>query len=238
LRSTFDNSRLVRLLGGWAPAEGEPSGMDFAERLSLWFNAFDAIRLQALHQSLRSDDAAALARPVRKPQARTGGLAEEVQRVRAILARAIAQDPMTDNPDTGYAAYRRRHAELQGRMELMIAPLREHVRQALAGASPRLRQLAALDAGLEQVLATREQTLLPTVATLLERRFRQLQRAHESALEPAGGPEEAAAPGRPDSWQPIFEQDWRDALLAELDLRLEPVTGLVEALTNESNIQP
>jgi hypothetical protein len=237
LRSTFDNSRLVRLLGGWAPAEGEPSGMDFAERLSLWFNAFDAIRLQAVHQSLRSDDAAARARPARTPRAGAGALAEEVQRVRAILARAIAQDPMADSPDTGYAAYRRRHAELQGRMELMIAPLRDHVRQALAAASPRLRQLAALDAVLEQVLATREQTLLPTVAIQLERRFRQLQLAHERALEPAGEPDEAAAPQRPGSWQPLFEQDWRDALLAELDLRLEPVTGLVEALTNESNLQ-
>lgn len=211
--------------------------MDFAERMSLWFSAFDAIRLQAVHQSRRSDQPADQARPVSLPQARRQGLAEEVQRVRAILARAIAQDASAQASDTGFAAYRRRHMELQGRMDLMIVPLRDHVRQAVAGASPRLRQLAALDAVLEQVLAPRAQSLMPAVANLLARRFEQLRQAHEGAAEQAGPQEATAAPQPASGWLQIFEKDWRDALLAELDLRLEPVTGLVEALINETNIQ-
>jgi hypothetical protein len=210
--------------------------MDFAERMSLWFNAFDAIRLQAVHQSFRSDEAAGHGASTNTPTVRTRGLADEVRRARATLAHAIAQEPGANAPDTGYAAYRRRHLELQRRMETMIVPLRDHVRQGLAAASPRLRQLAALDAVLEQVLAPREQSLLPTVATLLQRRFDQLRLANPSAPDLAGQQDDAAAGQRP-PWLQSFEEDWRDALLAELDLRLEPVTGLVEALTNESNIQ-
>jgi len=38
--------------------------------------------------------------------------------------------------------------------------------------------------------------------------------------------------GRP-GWLASFATDWRNALLAELDLRLEPVAGLVDALRNE-----
>jgi hypothetical protein len=98
-------------------------------------------------------------------------------------------------------------------MEQMIRPLREHVREALSVASTGLHKLAALDAALDGVLAPREQAVMPTTATLLQRRFGQLRKA--------GEPIEA------------FEKDWRQALLAEVDLRLEPVLGLVDALHHE-----
>src|SRR5437899_11541101 len=54
LRSNFGSSRLVRLLGKGVPAVAEAPGMDFAERLSLRLNAFDAMDLQWAHQSIRS----------------------------------------------------------------------------------------------------------------------------------------------------------------------------------------
>jgi hypothetical protein len=225
LRSTFDNSRLVRLLDGWAPAQVEASGMDFAERMSLWFNAFDAIRLSAVHQSSRTDAAAAGTPRTNSPAPRVRAAGEELRQARATLAKAIAQVVDTDASDPGYLPYKRRHLELQRRMELLIPPLRDHLRSALASASPRLRQLAELDAVLEQVVAPREQSLLPTVAGFLEQRFNQLRQGHASSSD------------GDKAWLRTFEQDWRDALLAELDLRLQPVTGLLEALTNESNIE-
>ena len=101
----------------------------------------------------------------------------------------------------------------------MIAPLRDHVRQTLSRISPKLRQLAALDAVLEQLLAPRAQLLLPEVASLMERRFE-----HLAQSDAAGWPE-------------AFAKDWRLALLAELDLRLEPVAGLIEALNKELKYQ-
>jgi hypothetical protein len=226
LRSDFASSRLVSLLGAWTPVEGDGSGMDFAERLSLWLNAFDAIGLQAAHRSIEAIRTAAPgvrgARPVRAED-----LQEDIRRVRTVLSAAIARDPIeitgADPADPGYGPYRQRHLELQRQMEQMIAPLRDHVRQALSRVSPALRRLAALDAVLEQVLAAREQQLLPTTAALLERRHDQLRRQQADESSTTG----------PD-WRDAFERDWRQALLAELDLRLEPVTGLVDALSNTS----
>jgi hypothetical protein len=251
LRSSFSRSSLVRLLDAWTPAEAEASGMDFAERLSLWLNTFDAIHLQAAQQAIRALPAAAPARPSRPPRA--AELAADLERVRGTLARAIAQDPLTldlppppEHPrlrtgaakaapaaeDPGYAAFLQRHLDLQRQMELMIEPLREHVRQALGRGSPGLRQLAALDAALEPVLARHAQALLPTLPARLKRRFEQLRRRHQAEAVANDG-----APPPPADWLQAFGQDWRQALLAELDLRLEPVVGLIEAASNESNLQ-
>lgn len=214
LRSTFGTSRLVRLLGDWTPVEPEAGGMDFAERLSLSLNAFDAIRLQSAQQAIRAMHVVPAGKPA---AARRQDLAADLQGARGTLARAIAQDPVAlagiAPEDATYAVFRERHADLQRQMDLLVKPLRDHVRQALARTSPRLRQLAALDTVLEEMLAPREQALLPTTATLLQRRFEQL-RAQGQARH--------------------FINDWRQALLAELDLRLEPVAGMIDALANES----
>jgi hypothetical protein len=215
LRSNFSSSRLVRTLADWTP-DVEASGMDFAERLSLWLNAFDAIGLQAAHQSIRAIRTAAPAEPADARSRRSRSVEEDFREVRSTLANAIARDPMaTAAAQAGYSVYRQRHLELQRQMEQMIGPLRDHVRQTLSRVSPRLRQLAALDAVLGQVVASREQTVLPTAAALIERRFEQLRQ------------------DQADGWLDVFVADWRQALLAELDLRLEPVAGLIEALSNE-----
>jgi len=232
LQSTFSSSTLVRLLADWTPPADQPPGMDFAERLSLWLNAFDAIGLQAAHQSIRSITVAAPAQSPPAPRGQPRALEADLERVRAALANAIAQDPLPP-ADATHAAYRQRHLELQRQMEQTIGPLRDHVRQALSRRSPRLRQLAALDAVLEQWLAPREQAVLPAVAALAERRFEQLRREHRQALEAAGAADDPALWRAPGGWLHAFERDWRQALAAELELRLEPVAGLVEAWSNE-----
>lgn len=226
MSSTFASSTLVRLLAPWAPAQPEAAAGDLAERLAGWVSAFDAIGLQAAQQSIR---ALGQARPVegRAPQR----LAEDFERARAALAKAIARDPALPNEFT-YAPYRRRHFELQRQMEQMIGALRDHVRQALARAATPLRQLAALDVAMAGVIAHREEALLPKVVLALERRFEQLQASHRDAL-PEGAEDDPAGWRRPGGWLHAFEAEWREALHAELALRLEPVAGLVEASGNE-----
>jgi hypothetical protein len=260
LRSTFGQSTLVRLLGQWTPVQAEASGLDVAERLSAWVGTLDAIRLQSAHQAIRAMGPAGTAPRVGSVAARARALAEDLQRVRSALAHAIAQDPVqlaagpalrpaagrvepvkasaaSELADIGPALYQQRHADLQRQMDLMIAPLREHVRGALARASTPLRQLAALDATLEEVFAPREQALLPTTGALLERRFEQLRQAHRDALAAAGAEDDPARWRRAGGWLHAFEQDWREALHAELQLRLAPVTGLVEAFGKESDLR-
>ncbi|HEY0826010.1 MAG TPA: DUF3348 family protein [Ramlibacter sp.] len=215
MRSTFGSSPLVRTLGEWSPVDAGACGMDFAERWSLWLNAFDAIRLQAAHQAIRAIRSPAAPPVTQRRASRTGDLAEDLRRLRATLARAIAQ-PVEAGEAAGYAPWQQRHAELQRQTDLLLGPLREHVRQVLSGTSARLHRLAAMDAALESMLAPREQAILPAVGALLERRHAQLREA-----------------GR----QQDFDNEWRQAQLAELDLRLAPVAGLVEALGAASRNQ-
>lgn len=232
------------MLGEWAPMEAQAPAMDFAERLSLWLNAFDAIGLQAAHQSIRSITAAAPGRPADRGPALAQALERDVEQVRGALASAIAQAVVPRGPaepaaaPDGYAAYQQRHQELQRRMEQMIGPLREQVRRALRAVSPRLRQLATLDAVYEHLLGPREQRVLPAIGALLERRFQQLRLAHGQEAEAAGPPQQAPARQQAGGWRAAFEADWRGALRAELDLRLEPVVGLIEALGNEMKHRP
>lgn len=228
MSSTFGSSPLVRLFAQWAPAGAQAASTDLAEHLSHWVSAFDAIQLQAALRAVKATGAApAAGARSAKPAA---GLAQDFERARLTLVKAISLDPALPNEFT-YAPYKRRHLELQRQMEQMVGALRDHVRQVLAqAAAPQLRQLAALDAALDKVLTPREQDILLTAVTLLEQRFAQLRKNRLRDAEGAGQQEEdPAAWRRPGGWLHAFEKDWHDALLAELHLRLEPVAGLVEA---------
>jgi hypothetical protein len=96
-----------------------------------------------------------------------------------------------------------------------IAPLRARLRGALGAAGPDGAALAALDATLESALAGRERTLLAGVVGHIVQRHQ--------ALRDGGGAD----------WRSRFHHDMQQALLAELDLRLQPLHGLLDALRGE-----
>lgn len=217
LNPTFASTPLVRLFAQWTPPPTPTTGVDMAGRLGQWVSAFDAIGLHGAHRTIQAMGTA----PVRGARPVTG-LAAAFTQARQTLARAIAQDAALPNEFT-YAPYKRRHLELQRQMEQMVGALRGHVRDALAQATPALRQLAVLDAALDKVVSPREQALLPFAVALLERRFHQLQQEH------AVQGDDPATWRRPGGWLHIFETQWHQALLAELGLRLQPVAGLIEA---------
>ncbi len=191
------------------PASADVPRQDMAERLGEWLNVADAIALHSLHQTLPSVTA-------RRAAIKTGAVEAraELERLRATLSQSIATPPQppVDASDTEFAPHHQRCLDQQRRMEMGVDALRGHLRQTLAATSPRLAQLAALDATLDQMLGGREQRLLAGLPALLKARFEQLRQAH------------------PDTWPPLFEQDFQQALLAELDLRLQPVVGMIEAM--------
>jgi len=225
--------------------------MDVSERLGLWVSAFDAIGLQAANQTIRAISSTLPRARSAAGESDGASLRADVERARAALAHAISQPfEGASDPDAGYAPFQRRHLELQRQMDMMLRPLRDHVRLALGRASVPLRQLATLDATIEQMLAPREQAVMPEAAALLERRFKAC-RAEHTAKATAEPPDAGAAIAQPlaapeagttvrpgatpadAAWRATFQAEWRAALLAELDLRLEPTRGLVEALCNE-----
>jgi len=113
----------------------------------------------------------------------------------------------------------------------------------VAQRTPALARLAGLDAVMETALATRERAVLASVPTLLEDRHATLRKSQRAALaqlvveadsapgtsaEKAEEPADAVAP-----WLDGFRKDMHSVLLAELELRLQPVTALLDALRNE-----
>lgn len=223
--TAFHSPPLVRLLAG-LDAAGPPAPVrahtGVGERLGQWLGWADAIALsQALNQPPTQPPGP---RPAPGAQARA---AKALARVRDDLARAIQQDPVfqTDantgaqvgtatntTPPNGAADDRRAAQALQRAMAAAIGPLRAQLRGLLAATSPAGAHLAALDATLEAALGAHEHHTLAGVVQRLERQFQPLQRAQ--------------APQGRDNFHHTLQQ----VLLAELDLRLQPALGLLDAL--------
>lgn len=227
MRSPFHHrSTLVRQLAAWqsVPDGADAPRQDVAERLGQWLNVADAIALRALHQALP----AVKQRPRGKGEATPtpAELQAELQRVRQALERAITRHD-ADLTEHEFAPVHQHVLDLQRHMEMRIDALRDHVRQTLAMASPQLAQLAALDASLQHLLGGREQHLLSTVPSFLKARFARVRKSAEKAAETADDPAEPAATAK--AIAPTLTADLHALLRAELDLRLQPVHGMIEA---------
>jgi hypothetical protein len=207
LSSTFSApSSLVRLLSDTVSVPVDVSRQDFAEQVSQWLGALDAVKLHGTHQSLK---AVVGASPLGVSPHSPAALEAHFQRVRQALVAAVSE-PMR-LPDASFTPWRQQCHALQRHMGLKIATLRAQVRQVLAHGPAPLRQLAELDAAWEQTLTSRETKLLATVPTLLEQRFEHLRSS--------GAPDPLAR----------YAHEQQAVLLAELNVRLLPVAGLVEA---------
>lgn len=234
----FTGSALVRLLAQWAGTDVRDTPPSFADRLSQWLGWADAIALSA---ALERGTGAATPSGA-GPSMRTEEV--ECQRVRLALSHSITQDSVFE-ADPGrapvgaarrsvaapavvdFAPYRQRYLARQQAMELALGRLRGRLRAALAAHSPALARLAAVDGVMAQVLGPQEHRLLATVPTLLERRFKRLREAPAATQAPD---EVAAQAADSPAWLATFCQDMQAVLLAELELRFQPVEGLLDAL--------
>jgi hypothetical protein len=247
-RSPPSGSAFIRLLAALNDAPGPATNDAFAERLSQWFDWTDAIPLSA---ALDSQGVRAHAANSVTPLF-TSADEREYTRVRAALAKLAASagapgdaqrsrlpvraEPVSAAPARDFASFRQAYLAAQQAMETHIAPLRGRLRSSLTDASPALARLAALDAVMEQVIGAREHALLATVPRWLEQRFERLRKTHSEADADADAlvdlPAQGGAPARRPhvAWVDTFCQDMRALLLAELDLRLQPVEGLLDAL--------
>ena len=223
MRSPFHHrSPLVRQLAAWQPVpEGaDVPRQDVAERLGQWLNVADAIALRALHQTLPAVKQRPRARSVAMQA--PAELQAELQRVRQALERAITRHD-ADLTEHEFAPVHQHVLDLQRHMDMRIDALRDHVRQTVSMASPQLAQLAALDASLQQLLGGREQHLLSTVPSFLKARFTRVRKAADTAGEPTGSAATTKAVAT------TLTADLHALLRAELDLRLQPVHGMIEA---------
>lgn len=247
IRTTLNRSGLVRILSETIPEAVDPK-YDFGERLGQWLDVTDGL---ALFSALSGGSGAASAVPTSANPAGKA-LHDQLSRVRLSLSKAILNDGVFSSSETvrvrfpvplpqataesasGFTPYHRYYLAHQRDMSTAIATLRANARKALAAASPSRRQLAELDAIFEKALAVRERNLLATIPMLVAKRFAQRYQDHRDTLADPDN-DDPAGWVKPGSWLEAFCRDMQAVLLAELELRLKPVAGLIAALGDEGS---
>lgn len=247
-RATFNRSALVRVLSDTLPEAPEPK-YDFGERLGQWLDFSDALTLF----SVLNTEAGSVA----PAHSANSDLPAQLARVRRNLSDSIHNDGVfnaeparipfptplpnaTAESAADFSPYHRYYLAHQRDMNAAITALRANARKALASQSGAGKQLAELDAAFEKFLSTRERNLLANIAIMLGKRFRQRYAEHRAALAD-NTVDDPTIWTQPGSWLEAFCHDAQTVLLAELELRLKPVTGLIAALgsiagsTSENN---
>lgn len=247
-RTNLHSSKLIRCLADLDIADVVDPGNAFAEKLGQWIHFADAITLSAVHNDRIECS------PERQPGSQLAAASAahvEFERIRAVLVNSIMKTcssklgtaymklpaPELKPPmdfAAAYAPYRRFYEVHQRDMDLSIQPLRMRVREAVAKASPRLRKLADLDTTLEKILRDRESKLLAKVPVLLRKRFEQLLNEHQRKLVDAQTADKPADWTQAGGWLARFCNDMQMVLLAEVDLRLQPTLGLIEAFKKDT----
>lgn len=232
---SLGSSRLVRFLTDLSVANTRVSHHKFTERLGQLIDFSDSITLSAAH-ARRLDVASASVGEFRD------GISSEFLRARSgIIQQAMRAffpgsgpsrhrwpaEETTPPPSAGTAAepYLRFYTAQQAEVDARVRGLHLRTREAVANLSPRLARLCALDTALNEALAMHSRRFLACVPRLLALRLELLYEALSESHD-AGA-----------DWAATREQYRREAqglLLAEIELRLLPALGLIEALNEET----
>lgn len=251
------SSRLQRVLLELAVVEGELSNIQFADKLGELISLSDAIVLAESLRGLKKkpftaaecdDDANTVFL-----QARAAMLAfivnsfvlegDDVQAGSAspfILPRPN-RDTL-DDPNAGFVAYQRFYSLHQSEMDHRVVTLRRQLQQIMSGRSATLAQLAALDNSMADTMADFSRRIFAGIPHLLAKRFYYLNQQYRQARAENAELDDGQANSVQDEssrwlkkggWLDRFIREMQAVLLAELELRLMPVFGLIEALEVE-----
>lgn len=247
-RISFNSSPLIRALAELSIVDVPVLKAFPAEQLGQWLGVTDAI---ALFSALNPDiSTRAETRPSDR-SAEGASIRAELSRLQIVLVNSMSADDAfqlgrqarmqspPSQPDTPietaavFSPFRRYYLARQRDMTPPIGALRAKAREALATSSPALRRLAEVDAVLDRALGNRERELFATIPIFLERRFELLRKEHQQAQMETQDKDDPELWIQPGGWLATFFNDMRDVLLAEVEVRLQPVAGLIEAYGNE-----
>lgn len=138
------------------------------------------------------------------------------------------------NHDAAYEPYRKFYVRRQSELGKKIRILSSDIRAALSGLSPQCARLSLLDQGLSDILSARRQELFAVIPRLLGNRFRQLLDENWDTLPREPTAKDLAPWMKPGGWLGLFCVKMQQILLAEMAVRLLPVVGMVESLSDES----
>ena len=205
--------RLIARAAGTTPA---PPAIGVAQQLAEWIDWPRAVELsQALQAPV--PEVADVSPDMERLRA-------EYRELRAGLAADIQAGPKRAPASGGFAPFQRHIQTMQRAMLGASGRLRGDLRECLAAGTAAQARLAAVDAQMEAALSPRESALLAGVAEALGQRFERLRARAADDPATAATQDDGAARVR------IFRLELRDVLLAELDLRFQPLEGLLAAL--------
>jgi uncharacterized protein DUF3348 len=234
-QSPAKSSRLVRFLAELLDVDVQLSHQRFIERLGQSFDLADSIKISAVHaQKIEAAETPA--------DADKDAVKEEFQRVRASIINSALEsfNPGATNTrirfpqlraDTDteeamsvepYVAF---YLAQQRNIDFRIRDLHVTTRDTLTRLSPQLARLAALDSVLSAPLLAPARRSFVAVPRLLRRRFEALLEDHQR-----NNPDETHSRERWERTVAQFRQEMQGLLLAEIETRLLPTLGLIEAL--------
>ncbi|TDV38258.1 uncharacterized protein DUF3348 [Paraburkholderia caballeronis] len=235
-RTAVRGPTLVRLLARIADVDVSESRQSLSDRLSEWLGWPDAITLStalagappaaARFAQAAGGDASSLCAHARRSLTAAITAATRAPSMRGASA---AQAAAAADTTADYADFRQRYLAVQQAMETDLGDLRARLRVMVAAMGPEMARLATVDAAMERALGARERGLFATVPALLGAHFERLRDAQQPtpAADADTTETRAAAPG---AWLRAFRTDMQSVLLAELDVRFQPVEGLLAAL--------
>ncbi len=242
---SFNSSPLVRLLAGLDIVNVADATQTFAEKLSQWVAWTDAISLSSALDGVDGGAAAHASAATSGESSEANKVIEQFRQVRNELTQSIAHDAMFAATSAGkaptaaaagqvdFAIYRRHYLASQRVLDDRVSRLRVQVRAAVARVSPALSRLAALDAAMEQALSAQQRRVLAQVPVLLEKCFKGLLKARLDASTAGDAPDSNTQHTADAAVGPT----WQRVLQAELEMRLQPVQGMIDALGGNATKQ-
>jgi len=218
---TFILPRLVSLLAAQGDAKGAVSHSQFARRLG------DLIDLG--HSVALSETLGLLGRKefIAQDQHSAGGR-DDFLRVRAAMITAVLRSlysgsgptrirwpEVSVGAESDAAAYSKFYAAHQREMEARVRGLQERVRDTASGQSTELAQLASVDAAVGDSLLAHSRRLFASIPALVARRFEAVT-SDDASLR-------------------AYRAEVQALLLAEIEARLLPVQGLIEAMDEQTD---
>lgn len=245
----LDRSRLETLLTELSPVKFSSSEYNLAERLSALIGMSGSVSLaQSLNQlptQVGLTDTPAMSTP-------QDDLVSTCKKMMLVITSSFVaeegaeyQDAQLKAPSLNglrldalqeYTPFQRFYTAHQTEMTLGLQALRLRTRTHLASMSIELNQLAELDEILEDSLAADTRRLFTIIPKLLEQRFHFLLTKYQQTPNDHNHGEDVLEQWLlPDGWLTLFYHDLRELLLAEFNLRLQPILGLIEALNEQRN---
>lgn len=246
------SSRLQRVLLELAVVDGELSQIQFADKLGELISLSDAI---VLAESLRGLKKRPFAAAENTDNANTVFLQARAEMLGFIVNSFVLEGDEApaggvssfilprpnrdtlDDPNAGFVAYQRFYSLHQSEMDHRVVTLRRQLQHIMAGRTPELAQLAALDSSMADTMADFSRRAFAGIPHLLAKRFYSLNQQYRQERLNDGATssvvDDASLWLKKDGWLDRFIREMQAVLLAELELRLMPVIGMLEALEFE-----